>query len=237
MANYFETIQRSNLMLKKQVFITTLFLLLSASLFPYSGLMDANKADQSQINDFDKLLINPYSIQMDKLGTYFSAVSILTPSLLILTQSDKWFSIGTMYLETIALAYGLKELGKYCINRPRPYMYFDNFPLEDMDDWYKSFPSGHTTLSFAGATFTSYIFSKYYADSKWKIPAIGLSYSVAFATAGLRIASGSHFMTDVIVGAITGAACGFFVPWIHSVNNNNFEVQVKPSGIALLIKY
>jgi undecaprenyl-diphosphatase len=64
-------------------------------------------------------------------------------------------------------------------------MYFDNFPIEEVQkgDWNSSFFSGHTTLSFAAATFTSYVFCKYNPDSKWKIPVIATSYTFAAATA------------------------------------------------------
>ncbi|MDC7124482.1 MAG: phosphatase PAP2 family protein [Spirochaetales bacterium] len=210
---------------------------------------DGNIFDSSQINGFDRLFMFQYSPIIDKLGTGLCIVSILTPSLLLSIPSDQWLTIGIMYTETISLAYGLKELGKLCVSRARPYMYFDNFPQDALDDfdWNKSFPSGHTTLSFAGASFTSFVFCKYFPNSKWKIPVIASSYIFAVGTAVCRIASGEHFITDVIAGAIAGTACGLFVPWIHSLNvkpkkittknGQELSVQVLPMGACLSIRY
>ncbi|WP_020614740.1 phosphatase PAP2 family protein [Sediminispirochaeta bajacaliforniensis] len=210
---------------------------------------DGNIIDSSQVNGFDQLLMNSYSSAIDKLGTYFGIVSILTPTILLVAPMDQWLTIGTMYAETITLAYGFKELGKICINKARPYMYFEGFPKDAVNDhdWNKSFPSGHTTMSFAGASFTSLVFSKYFPNSKWKIPVIASSYVIAFSTAACRVASGDHFLTDVIAGAIAGTACGFFVPWIHSLNintqkvgtNSTYDVSVQaiPMGAVLSIKY
>lgn len=66
-----------------------------------------------------------------------------------------------------------------------------------------------------GAGFLSYTFCRYFPESKWKIPVIAASYSVAIGTAGLRIASGNHFLTDTIFGAALGTVCGIGVPLVH----------------------
>jgi len=206
---------------------------------------DGNNLDPSRINAFDQWLTFPYSPVIDKLGTGLAIASILTPAILFSTPSNQWLTIGTMYIETLTLAYGLKELGKLCISRARPYMYFDDFPSEALEDydWNRSFPSGHTTLAFAGASFTSFVFTKYYPDSKWKIPVIASSYAIAVGTAVCRIASGEHFTTDVVVGALTGALCGLFVPWIHTLdfgikdNSSSISLQVAPTRATLSIKF
>ena len=210
---------------------------------------DGNIRDPSKVNHFDQSLMNSYSPLFDNLGTSFCVVSLLTPAVLLAAPSDQWLTIGMMYAETVTLAYGIKELGKLCINRARPYMYYEDYPGGAVDDydWNNSFPSGHTTLSFAGASFTSFVFSKYFPESGWKIPVIAASYTVAAATAACRIASGDHFLTDVIVGAVAGTACGLFVPWIHSLNINSkkrtaenkqdITIQATPMGAFLSIEY
>lgn len=210
---------------------------------------DGNLFNPLQVNGLDRLFMSQYSPVIDKIGTGLSIVSILTPAVLLSVPSEQWLTIGIMYAETITLAYGLKELGKLCVSRARPYMYFDGFPQDALDDydWNKSFPSGHTTLSFAGASFTSFVFCKYFPDSKWKLPVIASSYIAAIGTAACRIASGDHFMTDVIAGVIAGTACGFLVPWIHSLNiepkkmitknGQELSVRVMPMGACLSIRY
>ena len=67
------------------------------------------------------------------------------------------------------------------------------------------------------------------------------------STAACRVASGDHFLTDVIVGAVTGTACGFFVPWMHkgisSIGNSDKEcmvditVQAMPASFSLSLRY
>jgi len=201
------------------------------------------------VNPFDRPLMNPYSPEIDEFGTYLGIVSALAPSVLLAAPQDQWLTIGAMYAETMALAYGVKELGKLCFSRARPFMYFDEYPREAVEDWdwNKSFPSGHTTLAFAGATFARYVFGEYFPGSRWKIPVIGSSYLLALGTASCRVASGDHFLTDVIVGAVAGTACGFLVPWMHSqiVRNDrsgdegraDIAVNAMPASLFLSLTY
>ncbi len=205
--------------------------------------------DASQVNEFDRLLMNPYSRELEHLGTGLSIAAVLMPAVSLAVPRDEWITGGTMYAETMLISYGLKELGKLCVARARRYMYFDGFPRDAVDDgdWGDSFPSGHTTLAFAGASFASYVFCEYLPDSRMKIPVILSSYALALGTAACRIAGGSHFMTDVIVGAAIGTACGLFIPWLHTLGSgseNSAEagrkvtVRAMPTtGMLISIKY
>jgi undecaprenyl-diphosphatase len=209
---------------------------------------DASALDLSKVNSFDRLIMNPYSKEFDYVGTGLEIVTLLTPALLLATPDEEWLTIGAMYAETLLMAYGLKELGKICVNRPRPFMYFADYPQEKVDDgdWNASFPSGHTTLAFAGAAFTTYVFCTYLPDSNMKIPVIASSYVLALGTAACRLASGNHFLSDVIVGAALGTLSGLLVPWVHTLNTNTkndsktgvreMSVQVIPAGILLSFK-
>ena len=176
---------------------------------------------KDDINPLDRFFMQPYSSTFDKIGTITQFASLLTPAVLMAAPMEEWCTIGTMYAESVFLSYGLKELAKNLVNRPRPYMYFEGAPEKDIEegDWNKSFFSGHTTLSFTGATFASYVFSKYFPESKWKVPVIVGSYTLATTTAILRMKSGNHFLSDVLVGAVVGSLSGFLVPYLHSFNN------------------
>ncbi|MBP5567910.1 MAG: phosphatase PAP2 family protein [Treponema sp.] len=176
--------------------------------------------DSNDVNAFDRNFMKPYSHTLDVTGDIVMAVTLLTPLCLCQTDKNEWLQLGIMYGETMLLANGIKEIGKLCVNRPRPYSYFQGGPDKKYKngDWAKSWPSGHTTFAFAGATFASYVFAQYYPDSTWKYVVIAGSYSLACTTAVLRIQSGNHFVTDVLTGAVIGTACGFFVPWLHLIN-------------------
>ena len=182
-----------------------------------------SKLNIDEVNKIDKILMRPYSKKFDLLGTGFELATAITPLVFLSVPTTEWTTIAGMYAETMLFAYGFKELAKAVFDRPRPYMYFDDFPIEEVQkgDWNSSFFSGHTTLSFAAATFTTYVFCKYKPESKWKIPVIATSYTLAAATAAMRILSGNHFLTDVAIGAVVGSITGLLVPFWHYVNPEN----------------
>ena len=171
------------------------------------------------INILDQKLAFAYSSSLHKISTVSCVVGMLTPGLLAFTtDSSEWLTISLMYAEAFLLANGIKELTKTFVARPRPYMYFDGYPQKKLDegDWDDSFFSGHTTLAFTGAAFTSYVFAKYNPDSPWRFAVAAGSYTLAAATGIMRVAGGNHFVTDVLVGATVGTACGILVPWLHT---------------------
>lgn len=182
-----------------------------------------SKLNIDEVNKIDKILMRPYSKKIDLLGTGFELATAITPLVFLSVPTTEWTTIAGMYAETMLFAYGFKELAKAVFDRPRPYMYFDDFPIEEVQkgDWNSSFFSGHTTLSFAAATFTTYVFCKYKPESKWKIPVIATSYTLAAATAAMRILSGNHFLTDVAIGAVVGSITGLLIPFWHYVNPEN----------------
>lgn len=186
----------------------TAWLLETASAKPAAGTLSLDS-----INPFDRMLVYSYNETLDHVGTALEVASLGTVAALSATDSGQWGTIAVMYAESVLLSNGLKNIAKATITRARPYRYFDSAP--EADDQDSSFFSGHTTLAFTGATFTSYVFSAYFPDSPWKIPVIAASYALATATAASRIASGSHFLSDVLVGAAVGSLSGFLVPFLH----------------------
>ncbi len=174
--------------------------------------------DMSAIPNLEQIFMRPYSKPLHVVGTVTVGAAMLTPALFAILPSNEWLTIGTMYAETLLLANGIKEWTKLLVYRARPYMYFDGFPQDKVDDgdWNCSFPSGHTTLAFAGAAFTTMVFCQCFPDSNWNYAVAGISFGLATLTGVLRMASGNHFFTDVLVGAIIGTACGFAVPYMHT---------------------
>ena len=196
--------------------------------------------DRAEINSFDRLAVQHYNQTIDKTATALQIAAMLTPAVLLSESSDQYVTIGVMYLETQLLTWGTTKLLKTVIERPRPYMYHDDYPQAKVDsgDWDDSFPSGHTAMSFAGASFVSYVFWKYNPDSKWRIPVTAASYSLALTVAALRVAGGSHFMTDVLAGALIGTAIGIGVPALHTLfADKDASVSVSPFGLAVSWSY
>ena len=224
----------------KKVLITAVLIIIILSFSLSAETAPAFPLSQTEVNGFDRLFMQNYSGNMDKAATVLEIASLLTPAVLLAESSDEYVTIGVMYLETALLAWGTRTLLKTISERPRPYMYYADYPRDSVDsgDWNKSFPSGHAVMSFAGASFASYVFCKYNPDSKWRIPVIAASYTLASATAALRVASGNHFMTDVLAGAVIGTAIGIGVPALHTLlADKDAAVSVSPFGLVFSMKF
>ncbi len=207
-----------------------------ALLLAVSGLMAYTPLDKNNVNSFDRLFMTEYNSSLDKAATVVDISLFATPLVTALSGEKRLGTVGVMYIETFLLSWGAKEILKYAVNRDRPYLYYDNPPQEKEDDWHKSFPSGHTTLAFATAAFTAYTFSEYNPESNWRIPVTAGVYTLAFTTAALRIISGSHFMTDVLMGAAMGSLIGFAVPWLHTFSDD-VKMGVTPFSLAFSLGF
>ena len=232
---------------KKTIFSLVLVLLLgaknSAQLFEYQQPFSLNPVNDG-IPGLEQIFMRPYSKPLHIVGTGTMGLAMLTPALFAIMPSNEWLTIGTMYAETLLLANGIKEWLKLTVYRARPYMYFDDYPQDKLadGDWNCSFPSGHTTLAFAGAAFTTMVFCNCFPESNWKYAVAGVSFGIALATGALRMASGNHFLTDVMAGALIGTVCGFAVPLMHTKGfygvfekkngKGNANAQFSPLGFS-----
>ena len=202
---------------------------------------DGSVYDKSDVNPFDRKLVQPYSKIHDGAADFLLLASLVTPVILVSTDKEEWFTNGVMYIETLLIANGLKELAKLAVNRKRPYMYSErDLPQDEIDngDWAKSMPSGHTTFAFASAAFLTYTFCRYFPDSPWRIPVSIGSYAIATGVAALRVSSGKHFLSDVLAGAAIGTVVGVMVPFFHTLKTkNDMSVAVTGNGLSLTVKF
>ncbi len=111
------------------------------------------------------------------------------------------YATGTTEIATFGL--------KYSINRQRP-----------NGDPY-SFPSGHTSFSFAGATFLQIRYGY-----TWGIPALALASFVGYS----RIASQKHYTSDVLAGAFIGVLTNLYFtkPLEVKINQHSYNIYVSP---------
>ena len=216
--------------MKKKLLTVFLILVCVFSLGAYTPL------DKSRVNSFDRAFMTEYSSTQDKAATIVDITLVATPLITAFSGEKRLGTTAVMYAETFALAWGAKELLKYAVNRERPYLYYDNPPEDKKDDLEKSFPSGHTTIAFASAAFTAYTFNRYNPESKWRLPVTLGVYTLAAATAVLRVTSGSHFVTDVLAGAALGTLIGFAVPYLHTLSDN-VQVGATPFALAFNINF
>lgn len=220
------------------------------NLYDYFGTdneWDGRVYDKSEVNAFDRALMHPYNAKIDTVATLMVAGTIAAPffataAFLKADDAYGWADIFTLFGmlgESAVLAHTAAHITKGLVLRTRPFMYYDSITESDEppeDDWNRSFYSGHTTMTFAAATCMSYSFCAYFPDSPWKVPVVAGSYALAAATAVLRVYSGNHFATDVLVGAVTGTAIGFLVPWAHRVRTKDMTLALSPAGIGVQVK-
>lgn len=199
---------------------------------------DGRSKSSSKLGWFDEGSSFAYSKSKDDIGTLISLSTLAALPFLI----DEWVledisTVGVMYLEAALLTYGIKDILKGAISRPRPYVHRDDTSAELIaeHDSYFSFPSGHTSVAFMTASFSTYVFSQGDSNAKAKW-AMGIStFSIATLTGVLRVTSGSHYPTDVIVGALFGSGIGFAVPYFHKVLPENISLVATGNSVGLNI--
>lgn len=189
----------------------------------------AAKLDRHDINKFDRSATFNLSPQSAKLSDYGLKTCMLLPlGLLAGTKvRDHSMDVAYLYLETMAITGVLTDFTKLTVQRIRPWAYNEDVPLENKKgkDIKKSFFSGHTSTSFAGAIFFAKVFNDFYPDSQWKPYVWGGSIALASTVGYLRVRAGRHFPTDVLVGALVGGAIGYFVPELHKNDKTNVTLQ------------
>lgn len=160
------------------------------------------------INNLDKKIIffindNFHFPILDKLMIFTTALGdkgliwIIIALMLLLNKKTRY--IGVITIASLILSTVLGEgIIKHLLQRQRPYVDFPWVRLMVDKSTIYSFPSGHTTSSFAAA----YVLSKYlkkYSPVFWI-----LACMIAFS----RVYLFMHYPTDVMAGVILGLICG-----------------------------
>jgi len=188
---------------------------------------DLKSVSRDNVNSFDRSATYILSDKAWNLSNYVLAINLLSPGLLLLSSEvrDDFSEFSVMYLETVLLSYSISNITKGLFLRNRPYIYNENMPLEEKltADSRLSFFSAHASASFASAVFLSTVYSEYFPDSDLKLVVWGASLLSASFVSYLRYASGYHFPTDIITGAVVGAAIGFLIPIIHKNKDDSNE--------------
>ena len=209
--------------LKTDIVITTLGLgLFLGGTLPVSEPSIPNNLSRDDVNVFDKWLMFPNNdtvhIVRDRMRWVIPILPAITPLVCVIGNDFKtWLkyglTYGLMYTQAIQLTIGTVYIIKRPVNRYRPRYYFDGFIDYPIDD--DSFPSDTTAYTFMSATFLSYTFSAEFPLSPWKFPIIIGSYALATTVTVMSIASGQHYLTDVLVSAAIGAFYGWIIPTLH----------------------
>lgn len=138
----------------------------------------------------------------------------------MLTKNNKCVSTALIALESFALASLVTRIPKTLVGRQRPDNWLGDGPYTFNGPFNgTSFPSGHTTASFAVAS----VIATQYRESKW-IPIT--AYTVASLAGLSRIYDNKHWLSDVVAGAAIGTLVGNFV----SHRSSDSKLTIVPFG-------
>ncbi len=186
------------------------------------------------INRFDRNAVNNWSPRLATISDVGIIFSITAPALLLFSQNvnSDASAYSLVYAETLFATLAAMGIAKTTTRRLRPYAYNMDVSqeLRLAPAAKRSFFSGHTSLAFSSAVFTSTLFDYYNPDSSWRPWVWGSSLALASGVGYLRYASGKHFPTDIIVGAVVGSTIGYVIPKLHmkkpGKNSNGLVVKV-----------
>ncbi|MGN0069004.1 MAG: phosphatase PAP2 family protein [Prevotella sp.] len=138
-------------------------------------------------------------------------------------SASSWKRMTVNSALSVAIASGVTYGLKQTVHKMRP----------DRTD-NKSFPSGHTTMAFAGATVLHKEFGRI---SPWVSVA---GYGVATFTAIDRVCRNRHHWTDVATGAaigIIGTEAGYRIGDLLTGEHSRYALGVGPDGLAVFISF
>jgi len=144
----------------------------------------------------------------------YGGIGLFTLGLIFLPNNSGWMNTAAYlntkgFLEACSFTFLTTSLIKNIVGRRRPsYSYYSE--NEDIDGQ-KSFPSGHASISFAVAVYTSLFAFEHVGDNSnpfhlaGKIFFSGSMLALATYVAYTRYMDHKHFLSDLIVGGCLGA--------------------------------
>jgi membrane-associated phospholipid phosphatase len=181
--------------------------------------------DESKLLGLDRIAVtqhlDPHADIRSTIGLW-SAVGFAALDPFLSATRDGWDAAlvdAVMYAESLSLTETLTDLTKIAVRRPRPLDYKNcaaqTAPCTQPTDSVLSFWSGHAaTVATVSATATYIAFIRAPRSPRpWITLAAGILMT-SFVSYE-RVRSGEHFPTDVMTGALAGAAIGVLVPHSH----------------------
>lgn len=144
------------------------------------------------------------------------------------------FADAVVYGEAMVLSSGIDLMVRSLRIHARPLVYGSEVPAKERlsGEASGSFYSGHANAAFLSATYFAYTYSLRNPDSDLQPWIWTGALGAASVVAGLRIAAGKHYLSDILVGAAAGTGFGWLFPWLHSRGRSAAtpEVGVQASG-------
>jgi membrane-associated phospholipid phosphatase len=192
--------------------------------------------DSELLGSFDIGVRANFSASAVKLSDALVAATVAMPVLLQIDRGldDQAGRRLLLHGESLSVTLLANGATKFLVQRPRPYVYNGDsrviaYARGEGKDSHVSFYSGHSAVAFTAATTGSYLFALGTDDQRSKVAAWLLQFTMASATANLRVRAGKHYYSDIFVGALLGVAAGYLVPALHADERGVY----KPSGVEI----
>jgi membrane-associated phospholipid phosphatase len=202
------------------------------------GVACAPRCDRSKINRFDRPAAGLHDPTWSTVGNIATATTLAVPVVFIVI--DQGFVDGLnddlVVAEAALVSSALQVSLSFAVSRPRPRVYGDEAPLASRSNANaaRSFFSGHVanTMATSVAALRTY--------QRLRRPVIGWSlFGVGLAGTALvgvsRVAAGSHFPSDVLVGAAVGAGFGLALPALHESKTRIMPYASADQGGLLVV--
>ena len=139
-----------------------------------------------------------------EMGSFVAmlAICVIVIILSIIFKNRTVKRIALLCLFSLLLADGIALLLKALILEPRPFAVLNNVHLLVVEDDPSSFPSGHTTSTFAVLSVLVFKFRHEF----WSVVLILFGIVIGFS----RIYVGVHYPLDVLAGCIIGVLSAYF---------------------------
>lgn len=162
---------------------------------------------------------------IDNVLQYVPTVAVFGLKVCGVKTDTSWKKRLTVSVASFAVNAGVTYALKRTIHERRP---------DGTDN--RSFPSGHTSIAFCGATS---LMHEYYKVSPW----IGVAgYAVATTVAVDRVRRNRHYWGDVVAGAAIGclsAEAGYLIGDLilgKDKKNDDVSLAVSPMGLELKLQ-
>jgi membrane-associated phospholipid phosphatase len=192
----------------------------------------APRCDARALSALDRAAAGRYDLMLRRVSDVGVALVLAGSSVGLLADGGLVdFAIGAQaVLATSAVA----VLSMMAVRRPRPFVYGDEAPRSAQVEGNASlaFPSGHTANAFAATTALFHALRLRRPHSAWPLVALAGGCALSSAVGVTRVLAGDHFPSDVLAGAVLGAAIGWLVPELHRLQPS---VSVAPSAGVLAV--
>lgn len=203
---------------------------------PYSPL-ELGNLSRKEVNNFDRSATYNWSTSASNVSDVFLVGAVVSPVLFLSNKPTRkdfgWLAL--MSFEVLGINYGVTTTVKNIVNRPRPYVYNPEAPIDVRtgNDSRESFYSGHVSTTAAMSFFIATVMNDYHPEMKTgiKISMWTLAAIYPAVTGYLRIKAGKHYPTDVIAAYAAGALTGWLVPFLHKKRKTDGKFSFAPVNI------